>query len=97
MAAPSGNRKSKPAAKAKAPRRKGGGSGSGSGPGGGLAWFLVAAVAAGLLWIAWPIFFPPPSGAPMKRAEAVRQAETISAQNPEAEVFHPDGDSLKKK
>lgn len=92
MVAPSGKGKAKPAAKT---RRKSGGGGKGRGSS--LAWVLVVAVAVGVLWIAWPVFFPPPSSAPMKRAEAVKQAEKISAQNPEAEVFHPDGDGLKKK
>ncbi len=82
------------AAPKKAPRRKKGG-GGGGGLGSGLVWGLVAVVAAGLLWVAWPAFFPPPP--PPKRADTVKQAQRLSSEHPDAEAFNPDGGDLKKK
>ncbi len=79
--------------KKRASRRQGGG--GGKAPGSAIVWIVVAAVAAGLLWVAWPALFPPPARPP-KRADTVRQAERLSSEHPDAEVLNPEGGDVKK-
>ena len=76
------------AAKAKKPRPPA--KGAASSPR--WAYLVLVAIAAGLAWVVWPFFSPPPT----PQVEAPRELKAISS-HPDAEVLTPDGDDLKKK
>ena len=92
--------KPKPKAAAKPKAAKGKGKGRG---GNLLSWLVLLGLVAGLAWVVWPFFGPSPG--PLTPAAAQKQAtqqiHQIATQNPEAEVFNPDGkddgDAVKKK
>ncbi|SDU20956.1 hypothetical protein SAMN05444156_2619 [Verrucomicrobium sp. GAS474] len=94
-------------AKAK-PAPKGGKASGGKGKKGGknlFSWFLLAVLAGGLAWVVWPFFSPLPNAVPAPKQAAqqtTQQLRQIAGQNPDAEVFNPEGkelgaDAVKKK
>jgi hypothetical protein len=94
--------KSQAKAKPKAGAKPAKGKGKGKGGGNAFSWLVLAGLAAGLAWVVWPFFGPPPAAPVSPQKQATQQLRQITTQNPEAEVFNPEGkeaegDAVKKK
>ncbi|HEY8965106.1 MAG TPA: hypothetical protein VIM58_01610 [Candidatus Methylacidiphilales bacterium] len=94
------NAKAKPAPKGGKPAK---GKGKGKGGGNALSWIVLAALAAGLVWVVVPFFSPlPPATSAAAKKETPQEMRQIATQHPEAEVFNPEGketpgEAVKKK
>jgi len=82
----------KSSAKANKPKPKPKSGGKAAKSGGVLPWLVLVGLAAGLAWVSWP-FLPFSGSVPAAKAPAQtpQQMRQIATQNPEAEVFNPEG------